>query len=97
MSDSHDSAHEVLETAQGPDGETLTLRRAQGGFEILSGDRVIMQSAVRRSERELVNVGMVALRDRNDITVLLAGLGMGHVLSALLENPRVVRVDVVEH
>ncbi len=97
MSDSHDSAHEVLESAQGPDGETLTLRRAQGGFEILSGDRVIMQSAVRRSERELVNVGMVALRDRNDITVLLAGLGMGHVLSALLENPRVVRVDVVEH
>lgn len=86
-----------LEEATGPDGETLTLRRAQGGFEILSNGKLIMASAVRRSERELVNTGMVPLRDRNDITVLLAGLGMGYALSALLESSRVVRVDVVEH
>jgi spermidine synthase len=86
-----------LEQATGPDGETLTLRRAQGGFEILSGDKVIISSALRRSERELVNTGLVPLRDRNDITVLLAGLGMGYALAALLESQRVVRVDVVEH
>ncbi len=97
MSDSHDSAHNVLETAQGPDGESLQLRRAKDGFEILDSGRVVMASALRRSERELINVGMVPLRDRHDITVLLAGLGMGHVLSALLESPRVIRVDVVEH
>lgn len=97
MSDSHDSVHELLETAQGPDGETLELRRHKDGFEIWSGGRAIIQSAVRRSERELINVGMVPLRDRNDITVLLAGLGMGHLLAALLESPRIVRVDVVEH
>jgi hypothetical protein len=56
-----------------------------------------MQSALRRSERELVNLGMVPLRDRNDITVLVAGLGMGYLVAALLESPRVIRVDVVEH
>lgn len=59
MSDSHDSVHELLETAQGPDGETLELRRHKDGFEIWSGGRAIIQSAVRRSERELINVGMV--------------------------------------
>lgn len=87
----------VIEQARGPDGETLELRQAQGGFEIVANGRVAIASATRRSERELVNVGMVPLRDRHDITVLLGGLGMGYLLAALLESPRVIRVDVVEH
>lgn len=86
-----------LEQAVGPDGERLVLRRAAGGFELLSDGRVVIASAERRSERELVNVGMVPLRDRTDITVLLGGLGMGYALAALLDSPRVIRVDVVEH
>ncbi len=99
---------DALAEAMGPDGETLTLRRAGGGFEILSASkpgetvepaspRVLMASAARRCESELVNFVMGPLRDRNDITVLLAGLGMGYTLSALLQSPRVIRVDVVEH
>lgn len=88
---------EIIETAVDPDGKPLVLRRAAGGFEILSDGRVVMASALRRSERELVNLGMVPLRDRNDITVLVAGLGMGYLVAALLESPRVIRVDVVEH
>ena len=88
---------ETIETAVDPDGKALVLRRAAGGFEILSDGRVVMQSALRRSERELFNLAMVPLRDRHDITVLLAGLGMGHLLASVLESPRVVRVDVVEH
>lgn len=91
------TSQDVLEEARGPDGEMLQLRRAQGGFEILADGRLVMASAIRRSERELVNVGMVPLRDRHDITVLLAGLGMGYALAALLDSPRVIRVDVVEH
>jgi hypothetical protein len=97
MSDSPSNPQNVLDTAQGPDGETLTLHAVPGGFEIHAGGQLYISSALRRSERELTNVGMVALRDRNDITVLIAGLGMGHLLAAVLENPRVVRVDVVEH
>jgi len=88
---------ETIESAVDPDGKALTLRRAAGGFEILSEGRVVMQSALRRSERELFNLAMVPLRDRHDITVLLAGLGMGHLLASVLESPRVIRVDVVEH
>lgn len=95
---------EVLAESIGPDGERLTLRRAGGGFEIRSQPqneaepaRLVMASAIRRSETELVNHAMGPLRDRNDITVLLAGLGMGYTLAALLQSPRVIRVDVVEH
>ncbi len=94
---------EILEQAQGPGGKFLTLRRVHGGFEVVTEDssgkdeQVLLASAARRSERELVNIGLGPLRDRNDITVLLAGLGMGHLLAALLESPRVVRVDVVEY
>ena len=47
MSDSHDSAHNVLETAQGPDGESLQLRRAKDGFEILDSGRSITKASRR--------------------------------------------------
>lgn len=86
----------VLDEGVGPDGQKLVLRRAAGGFEIVEDGKVTMRSAERRSERELINLGMVPLRDRTDITVLLAGLGMGYALAAILESPRVIRVDVVE-
>jgi spermidine synthase len=84
----------------GPDGP-LTLRRAAGGFEIVrneqAGERVILSSNIRRAEGELANISLVPLRDRTDVTVLLAGLGMGYLLSALLQHRHVQRVDVVEH
>lgn len=96
-SNSGPASGEVIETTTDPDGKPLTLRRAAGGFEIVSGDAVRMQSALRRSERELFNLAMAPLRDRHDITILLCGLGMGHLLAAALESPRVIRVDVVEH
>lgn len=100
---------EVLAEAQGPDGENLILRRAGAGFEIWTGDaaptaggsapapRLLMASAIRRCEGELANLVMGPLRDRHDITMLVAGLGMGYTLSAILASPRVIRVDVVEH
>lgn len=88
---------EELGRASDPDGNELVLRRKEGGFEVFSGDQVILASAARRSEQELVRLGLGPLRDRTDITVLLGGLGMGYALRALLDDPRVIRVDVVEH
>lgn len=95
----------VLATAEGPDGP-LTLRRVGGGYEVVltsegwgagACDRVILRSEVRRAEAEMVNLGLAPLRDRTDVNVLVAGLGMGYMLSALLTHPHVKRVDVVEH
>lgn len=102
------SGGEPLAEAQGPDGEGLILRRSGGGFEILvhpsttggegaGAPRLLMSSAIRRCEGELANSVMGPLRDRTDITILLAGLGMGYTLSAILASQRVIRVDVVEH
>lgn len=98
---------EVVAEARGPDGESLILRRAGGGFEIWTGEaggegaeaapRLLMASAIRRCEGELANSVMGPLRDRHDCTILLAGLGMGYTLSAILASQRVIRVDVVEH
>jgi spermidine synthase len=87
---------EDLQRATGPDGEELILRQQDGGFVVVSGDRVVLSSAARRSELELVNFGLGPLRDRTDATVLLAGLGMGFALRGLLDDRRVARVDVVE-
>ncbi|MCS6912965.1 MAG: hypothetical protein RMK29_21125 [Myxococcales bacterium] len=87
---------EVLERATGPSGEEMELRRHEGGFVVVRDGQVVLASAARRSERELVRFGLAHLQDRNDVTVLLGGLGMGHTLSALLDEPCVARVDVVE-
>jgi spermidine synthase len=86
-----------IERAVGPDGNELILRREAGGFVVCSEGTAMIRSADRRSEKELVTLGLGPLRDRQDVNVLLGGLGMGYALRALLDDPRVVRVDVVEH
>jgi spermidine synthase len=86
-----------IASAVGPDGEQLTLFQQRGGFVIHKDGVPIIFSEQRRSERELATAVLAPLRDRNDISVLCAGLGMGYLLAALLESPRVTRVDVVEH
>lgn len=86
-----------LGRAEGPDGETLVLTAQEGGFVVRADDRVVLDSAARGTERELINLALAPLRDRNDINVLLGGLGMGHTLRALLDDGRITRVDVVEH
>lgn len=92
---------EILGQAAGADGERLELRARSAGdqpvLEVWSDGRLVMSSEQRGSERELCNLLLAPLRDRNDVNVLLGGLSMGHLLRALLDDPRVVRVDVVEH
>lgn len=89
--------HEELERRTGPDGEELVLGREESGALVIrSGGAPYLSSAARRSERELVNFALAPLRDRTDCAVLLGGIGMGYALAALLSDPRVARVDVVE-
>ena len=93
---------EAIETADTIDrrvtaeGEEITLLGRGAEFEILVDGRPLAASDARRSERSLVELTLAPLAQRNDITVLLAGLGMGHTLRALLDAPGVTRVDVVE-
>lgn len=90
------SSREFVERQVDPDGTTLELYRNGEDYEILVNGKRIEGSAVRRSERSLVELALAPLRDRDDVTVLLAGLGIGFGLRALLDSAIVKRVDVVE-
>jgi spermidine synthase len=79
------------------EGESeLELRRRGEAFDLLVDGRCVMRSDAPRAERALVELAVAPLVGRDDITVLLAGLGMGFTLRALLDAPGVQRVDVVE-
>lgn len=86
----------VVDRQSGADGQEMVLLRRGEAFEIQLEGQCAMASDARRSERSLVELALAPLSLRDDITVLVAGLGMGHLLRAVLDQPKVVRVDVVE-
>jgi len=86
---------DTIERKVTPDGAELALVRRGDEYEIIYDGTFLMASDCRRSEKELAKLGLDPLR-RDDITVLVAGLGMGHTLRAVLDYPGVIRVDVVE-
>ena len=88
---------EIVDRQVTAEGEELLLCRAgDGEWSIRVDGKVTVASGARRSEQSLVELAMAPLAQRDDVTVLLAGLGMGYALRRLLDAPGVVRVDVVE-
>ncbi len=53
-------------------------------------------ATVRRGEHSLAELALAPWEGRNDVAVLLAGLGAGFTLRSILDRPEVTRVDVVE-
>src|SRR3954470_15243913 len=78
------------------DGVTVELVQRGDAYDVLVEGRRVMRSDARRAEKQLVELALAPLGQRDDITVVLAGLGMGFTLRALLDAPGVERVDVVE-
>ncbi len=78
------------------DGVTLELHRRGEAYEVRVDGRRMVASDQRRSEQSLVELALAPLRQRDDIQVLIAGLGMGYTVRGLLNAPGVQRVDVVE-
>jgi spermidine synthase len=87
---------ELIERRLDEAGATVELVRRGEALDVLLDGRRVMRSDARRSEKSLVELALAPLGQRDDITVLLAGLGMGFTLRAVLEAPGVTRVDVVE-
>jgi spermidine synthase len=87
---------ETIDKQVTEDGTLLELRRRGEALEVLLDGRRVMASDARRSETSLVELALAPLSGRDDITILLAGLGMGFTLRAALDAPGVKRVDVVE-
>jgi spermidine synthase len=87
---------ETVDTRVEDDGATLELQRRGDAYDVMLDGRRVIASDARRAERQLVELALAPLRDRDDVTLLLAGLGMGFTLRAALDAPNVRRVDVVE-
>jgi spermidine synthase len=64
-------------------------------FEIKLGDEFLMSSAFTVAEIELARLGLAALA-RTDLDVVVGGLGLGYTALAVLENPRVRSLVVVD-
>jgi spermidine synthase len=64
-------------------------------FEIKLGDEFLMSSAFTTAEIELARLGLAALQ-RTGLDVVVGGLGLGYTAQAVLENPNVRSLVVVD-
>jgi spermidine synthase len=78
------------------DGKKIELWQRGEAWEVRVDGRTAFASDARRSEQSLAELALGLWRGRDDISVLLGGLGMGYALRAVLATYGVCRVDVVE-
>jgi hypothetical protein len=65
-------------------------------FEIKLGDEFLMSSQFTVAEIELGRLGLAALPPRENLDVVVGGLGLGYTAQAVLENPNVRSLVVVD-
>jgi spermidine synthase len=85
---------EVIARADGVLGEVVLRRRPGPVYELILNGVFLMDTAETTTERLLAE--LVLARHPAPRRVLVGGLGLGCTLTALLADPRVERVDVVE-
>jgi spermidine synthase len=64
-------------------------------YEIKLGDEFLMSSQFTVAEIELARLGLAALA-RTDLDIVVGGLGLGYTAQAVLENPNVRSLIVVD-
>ena len=90
------ASSEILERVVDEAGLTHELHRRGEAYDVFVDGTRQMASDQRRAERSLIELTLAPLRDRDDVSLLLAGLGMGFTLRAALDSPNIKRVDVLE-
>jgi spermidine synthase len=78
------------------DGRRIELLRRGEAWSVRVDGRTAFASDARRSEQSLAELALGPWHGRDDISVLLGGLGMGFALRSVLGTYGVCRVDVVE-
>ena len=91
---------EELDWQPTPIGEVSLRRRLLPGLgievhEVLLGEEYLMSSLFPVAELALATLALDLLPDA-PLDVVVGGLGLGHTARAVLEDPRVRRLDVVE-
>ena len=64
-------------------------------YEVKLGDEFLMSSLFTVAEQELATLGLAQL-DRDELDVVVGGLGLGYTAGAALADPRVRSLHVVE-
>lgn len=94
MTDPVPSGREVLERLTTATGD-WQLQRRDGHYEIICNGVFLMASYNYESSRRLASLALSRVRgDR--LRVLVGGLGIGYTAGAVLEDARVVQLDLVE-
>ena len=65
-------------------------------YEIKLGDEYLMSSRFTAAEIELARLGLAALPREKHLDVVVGGLGLGYTVVAVLENPSVRSLIVVD-
>ena len=88
------SGREVVERIRTPTGEWQLQRRGEH-YEIIANGTFLMATYNRASDVALATVALGRVHG-TALRVLIGGLGIGYTVRAVLDDPRVVRCDVVE-
>lgn len=87
----------IIARGAGRNGELQLQRRGADVYELICNGVFLMASYNEFSAVALARCALARLPvDRAELRVLVGGLGMGYTLAAVLTDPRVCRVDVVE-
>lgn len=78
------------------DGVRVRLVRRGGLCEVWRGDVMLFAEARRREDRAFAEFVTAPLGGRDDLSLVLAGLGTGLLLRALLDMPGVRAIEVIE-
>jgi spermidine synthase len=92
---------EELDSAESPLGTISLRRRLEPSrqidvFEVKLGDEFLMSSLFTVAEIELARLGLAAVRQADDLDVVVGGLGLGYTALAVLADPRVRSLTVIE-
>lgn len=93
---------EELDFTLTPIGELVLRRRripklgALDVYEVKLGEDFLMSSLFHEAERQLSKLGLGAL-EKDDLNVVVGGLGLGYTAAAALEDARVSSLVVIEY
>lgn len=91
---------EILDWRRTPMGEISLRRRLEPAlqvdvYEVKLGDEFLMSSLFTTSETELAKLALAQLPD-TDLDIAVGGLGLGYTAWAVLQDPRVRSLHVIE-
>ena len=78
------------------EGARVELFARDGAFDVEIGGRIVVATDKQHANQPFAELALALWAGRDDISVILGGLGSGLLLKEVLAGPGVIRADVVE-